>query len=95
MMQMESSTKGTIILRFSGRFYKVLKARSRGDNTYTFECKDLDTKEDKALLFNLSGFLEASDRAFQEMKNPKDIFFLDLDHNGEWKVINEDELRQA
>jgi hypothetical protein len=29
------------------------------------------------------------------MKGPKDIFFLDLDRNGEWKVVNENELRKA
>jgi len=92
---MESRTKGTMILRFNGRFHKILKTRSRGDNNYAFECKDLDNKEDKTLQFNLSGFLEAADRAFQAMKSPKDIFFLDLDRNGEWKDVNEDELRQA
>jgi hypothetical protein len=48
----ESRTKGTMILRYSGRFYKVIKARSRGDNIYTFECKDLDTKQNKILNFN-------------------------------------------
>lgn len=84
-----------MILRQKGKFFKVIKARSQGDNNYVFECKDLDTKEDKTLQFNLSGFLEAADRAFQVMKSPKDIFFLDLDRNGEWKVVNEDKLRQA
>ena len=76
------------------RFYKVLKIRSRGDNTYTFESKDIDTKQSKTLKFGLSGFLEAADRAFSTMKSPKDIFFLDLDNNGEWKVVNEDQLEK-
>jgi len=26
-------------LHYDGRFYKVIKVRSRGDNSYTFECK--------------------------------------------------------
>jgi hypothetical protein len=26
------------------------------------------------------------------MKNPKDIFFLNLDNKGEWKVVNEDQI---
>ena len=52
-----------MILRYSGRFYKVIKVRSRGDNSYTFECKDIDTKQDKTLKFSLSGFLEAADYA--------------------------------
>ena len=91
---MESRTKGTMILRFKGKFYKVIRSRSQVDNNYVFECKDLDTKEDKTLQLNLSGFLEAADQAFKVMKSPKDIFFLDLDRNGEWKVINEDNLKQ-
>jgi hypothetical protein len=42
--------------------------------------------------FNLSGMLEAADTTSKVMKNPKDIFFLDLDHNCEWKIVNEDKL---
>ena len=89
---MEIRAKGTMILRVKGRFYKVLKLRTTGDNNYTFECKDLDTKEEKTLQLNLSGLLEAADTAFKTMKNPKDIFFLDLDNNGEWKVLTEKQL---
>jgi len=91
---MESRTKGTMILRYSGRFYKVINVRSRGDNSYTFECKDIDTKQSRTLKFSLSGFLEAADRAFLVMKSPKDIFFLDMDNNGKWKVAREDKLRR-
>ena len=82
-----------MILRYSGRFYKVIKVRSRGDNSYTFQCMDLDTKKSKTLKFSLSGFLEAADHTFSVMKSPKDIFFLDLDNQGKWKVINEDQIR--
>jgi hypothetical protein len=28
------------------------------------------------------------------MKNPKDILLLDLDKKGEWKVVNEERLRE-
>ena len=83
-----------MILRNSGRFYKVIKVRSRGDNAYIFECKDLDTKQDKTLKLSLSGFLEATDQAFSVMKSPKDIFFLDLDKEGKWKIVNEDQIRR-
>ena len=78
-----------MILRFSGRFYKVIKVRSRGDNSYAFGCKDIDTKQSRTLKFSLSGFLEAADNAFSVMKSPKDIFFLDLDNQGKWKLVNE------
>ncbi len=93
-MPVENRTKGTMILRCGGRFYKVPKLRSSGENTYTFECKDLDPKENKILQFTLSGLLEAANRAFKIMKKPKDIFFLDLDHGGEWKIVSEDQLNK-
>ena len=32
-----------MILRYEGRFLKVIKVRSHGDNSYSFECKDLDS----------------------------------------------------
>jgi hypothetical protein len=90
----ESRTKGTMILRCGGRFYKILKIRSLGDNNYIFEAKDLDTKQDKILEFNMSGALEAADEAFKVMKSPKDILFSDMDNNGKWKVVNEDQLKK-
>jgi len=90
----ESHTKGTMILRYSGRFYKVIKVRSSGDNTWIFECNDLDTRKSRTLTLSLSGFLEAVDKALPAMKTPKDIFFLNLDNNGEWKVVNEDQIRK-
>ena len=74
---MESHTKGTMILRYSGRFYKVIKVRSRGDNNYLFECKDLHTKESKVLQCQMRGLIEAANRAFQEIKTAKDVLFLD------------------
>jgi len=91
---MESRTEGIMILCSGGRFYKGLKLRSRGDNNYIFECKDLDTKESKILQYRMSGLLEALERAVNVMKNPKDIFFLDLDNNGEWKIVTEDQLNK-
>ena len=84
-----------MILRYGGRFYKVIKVRSIGDNSYIFECKDIDTtKQSRILKFSISGFLEAADRAFSIMKSPKDIFFLDLDKHGKWKIVNEDQIRR-
>jgi len=76
------------------RLTKVLKIRSRGDNNWTFKCKDLDKKKNQPLTLNLSNFLEAVDKALPAMKTPKDIFFLDFDNHGQWKVVNEGELRR-
>ena len=81
-----------MILRCGGCFYKVLKLRNSGDNNYIFECKDLDTKESKILQYRMSGLLEALDQAVGVLKNPKDVFFLDLDHYCEWKIVNEEKL---
>jgi len=33
-----------MIRRYSGRFHKVIKVRSRGDNTCVFGCQDLDNE---------------------------------------------------
>lgn len=92
---MESRTKGTMFLHYKRHLFKVIKVRSRGDNNWTFECNELDRKKSHTLTLNLSGFLEAMDKALPAMKSPKDIFFLDLDNNGEWKVVNEDKLHDC
>lgn len=81
-----------MILRWSGRFYKVLSIRSRGGGNYIFECKDLKTKESKAIRFNSSGLLEAVDHAFKVMKKSKDVFFLDLDNNGRSAILTEEQI---
>lgn len=81
-----------MILRRGGRFYKVLKLRSNGENSYTFDCRDIDSKESKVFQYKMLGLLEALDRAVAMMKSPKDIFFLDLDRNGKWKIVSEDQI---
>ena len=91
---MESKTKGTMILRCGGRFYKVLKVRTAEENSYTFECRDLESKQSKVFKYKLVGLLDALDRAFSIMKSPKDIFLLDLDSGGKWKIVTEDNMRR-
>lgn len=81
-------------LRCGGRFYKVLKLRSQGDNSHIFECKDLDTRKSREFQFRMTGLLEAAGRAFSIMKSPKDVFFLDLDDNGKWKIVIEERLKK-
>jgi integrase len=79
---LESRTKGTMILRYSGRFYKVLNIRSHWNSNYSLEAKNLDAKQDKTLEVNMSGLLEAADLAFNAMQNPrlKQIHFHTLRH---------------
>ena len=80
---METKSKGTMILRSDKRFYKVFKMSKGERSAYTFECKDLRTREGKVFQVRLSGLLEVVEHAFESMKSPKDIFFLDLDLDGE------------
>jgi hypothetical protein len=84
-----------MILRSGGHLYKVLKLKSRGQNSYEFECKDLETRESRVFNYKMLGLLEAVNRAFEVMKCPKDIFFLDMDREGEWKIVNEKQLRNV
>ena len=91
---MESRAKGTMILRSGGDFYKVLKLRRQGENSYVFECKDLEMRKSRVFNFKMRGLLEVLNEAFKVMKSPKDIFFLDLDNKGKWEIINEDQLQK-
>lgn len=86
---MEFKTNGTMILRHLGKLLKVLHIDSYGNKKYRFECQDLSTEEEKVFRFNIAGLLEAADYAFQIMNSSKDIFFVDLDHNGEWTVLTQ------
>ena len=52
-MALESKTEGTMILRCGRRFYKVLKVRGAGENSFAFECRDLDTKENRVFKYKL------------------------------------------
>jgi hypothetical protein len=88
-----------VILRYGGRLYRVLEVRTAEENSYTFECRDLESKQSRVFKYELVGYesaglLDALDRAFSTMKSSRDIFFLDLDDNGKWKIINEDQLRK-
>jgi hypothetical protein len=53
-----------MILLYSGRFYKVIKVRSRGDNACTFVRKEIDSKKRRTVELGLYGFLNKADRDF-------------------------------
>jgi hypothetical protein len=42
----------------------------------------------------MTAFPEALDKALPHIKNPKDIFFLDLDNNGTWEIVTENQIRK-
>ena len=86
-------SKGTLILRRRGRFYKVISTRHVKDNWWIFECKDIDKKEDVSFNFQILGMWELLDKA-STMQDPKDILLIDLDQQGKWMIWTQDELKQ-
>jgi len=92
---MKAHIKGTFILRRKGRFYKVITARRTGGNWWTFECKDLETKQSRSLRYEMLGMLEAMDAAAKVTKDPQDILLLDLDNQGKWKIMTKNQTEKA
>ena len=86
--------KGTFILRRKGRFYKVIKTRHTEGNWWTFECKDIDSKQDVLFNFEMLGLLKALNSAAFVMKNPKDILFMDF-NQGKWAILTKEQLDKA
>ena len=85
-------TKGTFILKDKGRFFKVIIVIPVGDNTYVFDCRELDSKKSEVLTFRLLGLLEAMDAAARVTKDPRDILLADLDNQGKWKILTKEEV---
>ena len=90
-----SQVKGTFILRRGGRFYKVITTRSAGANWWTFECKDIESKQNQVFKYQMLGMLETLDSAAKVMKDPKDILLIDLDNQGKWKIMTKDQIDKA
>lgn len=89
---LKSQIKGTFILRRNGRFYKVIKTRHTGGNWWTFECKDIDSKQNVVFNFEMLGMLKTLDSAASVMKDPKDILLMDLDNQGRWSILTKDQI---
>jgi len=89
---LKTQIKGTFILRRKGRFYKVMKTRRTGGNWWTFECKDIDSKQYAIFNFEMLGMLETLDSAASAMKDPKDILLMDLDNQGRWSILTKDQI---
>ena len=83
----EFRIKGTLILRHRGCFFKVITTRHTGGNWWTFECKDIESKQNQVFKYQMLGMLEALDSAASMMKDPKDILLIDLDNQGKWKIM--------
>jgi len=60
-MTLKGEIKGTFILRRGGRFFKVIKTRRTGGNWWTFECKDIESKQNRVFKYEMLGIYEALD----------------------------------
>lgn len=92
---MKNQIKRTLILRREGRLYEVIVARRAKGNWWTFECKDLETRQNRIFKHQMLGMLEAMDAAASTLKDPKDILLIDLDNQGKWKTMRKDETERA
>jgi hypothetical protein len=54
---MEFRSKGTMLLRWKGKVYKVLAVRIPRKDLYRFECLNLKTNQTETFKFRLGGFL--------------------------------------
>jgi hypothetical protein len=91
---MRIQVNGTFILKRQSRFLKVLNAKHDGANSFTFECIDIGTRQRQAVQCQLLGLFEALDSAAPFMKNPKDILLMDLDNQGRWKIVSNDQVEK-
>ena len=89
---LKSQIKGTFILRRKGRFYKVIKTKQTRANWWTFECKDVESKQAVSFDFEMLGMLEVLDAAVSVMKDAKDILFMDLDNQGKWSILTRNQI---
>ena len=44
------------------------------------------------MTFRLLGLLDAMDAAASVMRDPKDVLLVDLDDQGKWKILSNDEV---
>ncbi len=73
----------------------MVTTRHLGDNWWTFECKDIESKQNQVFKYEMLGMLEALDSAASVMKDPKDILLIDLDNQGKWKIIKENQIEKT
>lgn len=92
---MKRKIKGTLILRRNGRFYKVITTRHTGGNWWIFECKDIESRQNRVFKCEMLGMFEALDSAASVMKDLKDILLIDLDNQGRWKIMTKDQIDKA
>ena len=74
---------------------KVIATRRTGGNWWTFECTNIESKQNQVFKYEMLGMLGALDSAASVMKDPKDILLIDLDNQGKWKIIKENQIEKT
>ena len=87
--------KGTLILRRNERLYKVFSARRTEGDWWTFECMDIESRQNQVFKYEMLGIVEALDSAASLMKDPKDVLMIDLDNQGKCKIMTKDQIDKA
>jgi len=70
----------------------MIMTRRTGGNWWTFECKDVETMQNRVFEYEMLGMLEAMDAAASVMKDPEDILLIDLDNQGKWKIMTKEQI---
>jgi hypothetical protein len=83
------------MLRRNDRLYKVLTARHTGDNWWTFECIDIESRVNRVLKYQMLGIIEALESAASVTKDPKDVLMIDLDDHGKCKIMTKEQIDKA
>ena len=65
------------------------------DCLWAFECKDIESKQNRVFKYEMWGMLEALDSAASVMKDAEDILLIDLDNQGKWKMMTKDQIDEA
>jgi hypothetical protein len=86
---------GSFFLKDKGRFFKVITMRPVGDNGYVFDCRELYSEKSEVLTFRMLGLLDAMEAAARVMKDPKNVFLVNLDNQGKWKILTKDQIDKA
>ena len=70
----------------------MITTGSAGGSWWTFECKDVESKQNQVFKYQMLGMLEAMDAAASKLKDPKDILLIDLDNHRKWKIMTKDQI---
>jgi len=92
---LKRKVKGTFMLRRNGRLYKVFTARHTGDNWWTFECLDIESRVNRVFKYQMLGIIEALESAASITKDPKDVLMIDLDNQGKCKIMTKEQIERA